>query len=63
MARKKLKWYVNATQNTEEGQILEYTFENRSDAWTFADYALGSKAIEKGLTPTGPIKLHHFQSA
>lgn len=62
MSSKKV-WHVKATQETEEGIVLEISFENRGDAYYFAEQSLATLAIEKGLTIIGPVKTHHFKVA
>lgn len=62
--KKKSKWIVEATMETVEGVTLRVCFEDRNDSYTFADYSLGSLAIEKGLNPiAGTLKTKHKKVA
>jgi len=62
MSSKKV-WHVKATRETEEGITLDISFENRGDAYYFAEQSLATLAVEKGLNPIGPVKTHHFKVA
>lgn len=62
MSSKKV-WHMKATQETEEGITLEISFENRGDAYYFAEQSLATLAVEKGLNPVGHVKTLHFKIA
>ena len=62
--KKKTKWVVEATKETVEGEILTVCFDDRNDAYSFADFSLDSLAVEKGLTTIEcSMKIQHKQVA